>query len=228
MLNQIFIYMGKTVQRESIWQDVDGIRIPEIWEGLLIKERNRWGILYGLKRIFERVAEYFCKKKTEVKEEEAAEEGNPFLPRLREILEKILEIYGMEYRTFCPLLLDTDTLPESMLDEDDVELVLEQISTDLNFLKIATNRPAYFAPYIERMYEDTGLVVQLEEDEEVSLEGVNVIIDMERKGNCYYRYMKEGVLYIPVYKRPWSYVKMLENLDISVPIGYNTVIVKGR
>ena len=76
------------------------------------------------------------------------------------------------------------------------------------------------------MYEDTGLVVQLEVDKEVSLEGVNVIVDMERKGNCYYRYMKEGVLYIPVYKRPWSYVKMLENLDISVPIGYNTVIVK--
>lgn len=185
-------------------------------------------MLCWLKRIFGRIAEYFCKQKTDVKEQGEEAEGNPFLPRLREILEKILEKYGMDYRTFSPLLLDTDTLPESMLDEDDVELVLEQISMDLNFLKIATDRPAYFASYIERMYEDTGLVVQVEGRQEISLEGINVILDMERKGTCHYRYMKEGILYIPVYKRPWSYVKMLENLDISVPIGYNTVIVKGK
>ncbi len=40
--------------------------------------------------------------------------------------------------------------------------------------------------------------------------------------------MKEGILYIPVYKRPWTQVKIQQNLDISIPIGYNTVIVKGR
>lgn len=160
--------------------------------------------------------------------EEESQDGNPFLPKLREILESILEQYGRDYRTFSPLLLDTDTLPESMLDEDEVELVLEQISKDLNFLKIVTSRPAYFYPYIERMYEDTGLVVQIEGMEEISFQGVNVILDMEKKGNCHYRYMKEGILYIPIYKRPWSKVKKPGNLDISVPIGYNTVIVKGR
>ena len=35
-----------------------------------------------------------------------------------------MDQYGRDYRTFSPLLLDTDTLPESMLEEDDVELVL--------------------------------------------------------------------------------------------------------
>ena len=109
-----------------------------------------------------------------------------------------------------------------------MELVLEQISRDLNFLKIVTSRPAYFQPYIERMYEDTGLVVQVEGLEEISFGGVNVILDMEKKGTCHYRYMQEGILYIPIYKRPWSQAKTPGNLDISVPIGYNTVIVKGR
>ena len=184
---------------------------------------SRW-----FKRMWGRIAEFFGKQETKGTQQEEEAEGNPFLPRLREILEKVLEKYGMDYRTFSPLLLDTDTPPESMLDEDDVELALEQISRDLNFLKIVTDRPAYFASYIERVYEDTGLVVQVEGREEISLEGINVILDMERKGNCHSRYMKEGVLYVPVYKRPWSYVKMLENLDISVPIGYNTVIVKGK
>ncbi|MCI9491972.1 MAG: hypothetical protein HFH42_02405 [Lachnospiraceae bacterium] len=167
------------------------------------------------------------KKEAEAFVEEVLE-GNPFLPRLRGILEEVLALYQMDYRTFCPLLLDTDTPPESMLDEDDVGLVLEQISKDLNFLKVATTRPAYFEAYIERMYEDTGLVVQVEGREEVSLAGVNAILDMEQKGDCHYRLIREGILYIPIYKRPWNAVGIGQNLDISVPIGYNTVIVKGK
>ncbi|MCI9175690.1 MAG: hypothetical protein HFH49_12250 [Lachnospiraceae bacterium] len=186
------------------------------------------GILRWLKFRIKKIRMYFRKQANEEEWEEDAAEGNPFLPQLRWILEQVLEKYGMDYRIFRPLLLDTDTPPESMLEEDDVALVLEQISSDLNFLRIATDRPAYFASYIDRMYEDTGLVVQTEAQEEISLDGVNVILDMERKGNCHYRYMKEGILYIPLYKRPWSQVKMMQNLDISIPIGYNTVIVKGR
>ena len=154
-------------------------------------------------------------------------EGNPFLPRLRGILEEVLALYQMDYRTFCPLLLDTDTPPESMLDEDDVELVLEQISKDLNFLKVATTRPAYFEAYIERMYEDTGLVVQVTPKGQASLSGVNAVLDMEWEGRCHREYMVEPILYLPIYKRPWIKMEFEQNLDISIPIGYNTVIVKG-
>ncbi len=192
------------------------------------EKQERTGILGWLKHKLNEIKKRSQKLTEEEIWEEASAEGNPFLPQLRWILEQILDKYAMDYRTFSPLLLDTDTPPESMLDEDDVELVLEQISNDLNFLRIATQRPEYFASYIERMYEDTGLVVQTSRREEISLEGINVILDMERRGNCHYRYMKEGILYIPLYKRPWSRVKMLQNLDISIPIGYNTVIVKER
>ena len=187
------------------------------------------GYLYNfIQKIGRWAARHFKGEGVGPEPEEELPEGNPFLPKLRVILENILDQYGRDYRTFSPLLLDTDTLPESMLEEDDVELVLEQISRDLNFLKIVTSRPAYFQPYIERMYEDTGLGVQVEGLEEISFGGVNVILDMEKKGNCHYRYMQEGILYIPIYKRPWSQAKTPGNLDISVPIGYNTVIVKGR
>lgn len=161
-------------------------------------------------------------------EPETGRKENPYLPRFRMILEQILGKYGMDYKNFHPLLIDTDTPPESMLDIDDVELVLEQISKDLNFLKIETERTEYFRAYIERMYEDTGLIVQTEEKGEASLDGINVVIDMEQEGNCNKKYIKEHIRYIPIYKKPWSEVKMLQNVDISVPIGYNTVIVKDR
>ena len=149
---------------------------------------------------------------------------NPFIPRFRDILEQVLELYNIKYQDFFPLLIDTDTPPESMLLEDDVELMLEQISVDLNFLRIATTRPAYFSYYIERMYEENGLIVQLEDKTRLSAEGINVVLDMEEKGALHRECIQENIHYIPLYKRPWNH---RENLDISIPIGYNTVIVKG-
>lgn len=193
-------------------------------------QEKKTGMVHRLGNIIsQKVLSVLKRKHTEQIQEqiEGVRKENPYLPQLRMILEQVLETYGMDYRDFCPLLIDTDTLPESMLDEDDVEIVLEQISDDLNFLKILTDRPAYFETYIERMYEDAGLVVQIEEKGQVSMEGINVVLDMEQKGSCS-RYMKEQALYIPVYKKPWKEVEGLQNLDISIPIGYNTVIVKGR
>lgn len=160
-------------------------------------------------------------------DEEDNSRENPYLHKLRSILEQILSQYQMSYREFRPLLVDTDTPPESLLEEDQVEVVLEQISEDLNFLRIATDRPAYFSEYIQRMYEDSGLVVQTEPKGQVLSEDVNVILDMEQQGNCPVRFMREHTLYIPVYKRKWNRVESPQNLDISIPIGYNTVIVKG-
>lgn len=168
----------------------------------------------------------FFQKKQISKEEQQPEsmEENPYLPYFRSILEQILKRCGISYQNFCPLLLDRDTQPESMLSEDDVELVLEQISEDLNFLRIATDRPVYFSYYVEKMYEENGLVVQLEEKSSFSLEGINVVLDMEQKGELYRGCIQENIHYIPMYKKPWN---QGQNLDISVPIGYNTVIVKG-
>lgn len=152
---------------------------------------------------------------------------NPYLHKLRGILEQVLLRYDMSYQEFRPLLIDTDTPPESLLDEDQVEVMLEQISQDLNFLRIITDRPAYFTDYIQRMYEDNGLVVQVCSKGGEFPTDANVILDMEQKGSCPMRHVKEHILYIPVYKREWCPIENMGNLDISIPIGYNTVIVKG-
>lgn len=160
-------------------------------------------------------------------EEEKYPRENPYLHKLRGILEQVLSLYKMSYKDFRPLLVDTDMPPESLLDEDQVEVLLEQISQDLNFLRIVTDRPAYFEDYIQRMYEDSGLVVQTCPKGWEFCEDTNVVLDMEQKGDCPLKYVKEHMLYIPVYKRQWCPAENMENLDISIPIGYNTVIVKG-
>lgn len=164
---------------------------------------------------------------SEVLEECDYPRENPYLHKMRGVLEQVLQRSKMSYRDFRPLLIDTDMPPESLLDEDQVEIMLEQISQDLNFLRIVTDRPAYFADYIQRMYEDNGLVVQTCPKGQENSADINVILDMEQKGDCPLKYVKENMLYIPVYKRRWSHVENVGNLDISIPIGYNTVIVKG-
>jgi hypothetical protein len=108
--------------------------------------------------------------------------------------------------------------------------VLEELSPDLNGLTIFTERPAYFRDYVEKMYEETGLLVQLRKKSCLYPgEGYrklvsNVVLDFERQGRFYQLELSKPALYVPVYKKPW---KTVENLDICVPIGYNTVIARG-
>lgn len=168
-----------------------------------------------------------CKSVDDTEEAEEEERGNPYLSKLRSIMEQLLPMYQLSYRDFRPLLIDTDTPPESLLDEDPAAVVLEQLSEDLNFLRISSDRPAYFSDYIHRMYEESGLVVQILPKGQDMLDDINVILDLEVKGDCPRNYMREHILYIPVFKRKWNHAGSLQNLDISIPIGYNTVIVKG-
>lgn len=146
------------------------------------------------------------------------------MPRLREILDSVLTQRNLSYGQMRLLLIDTDSPPESMLDEDDIQTALEQISKDLNYLTILTDRSAYFHDYVETMYEETGLLVQLEDKTSIRKYEVNTVLDFEQKGSFWKVDLCEPSLYIPVYKKSWE---STDNLDISVPIGYNTVIVKG-
>lgn len=115
-----------------------------------------------------------------------------------------------------------------IFEEDTVLALLEQLEDSLNFLTILTDRPAYFFPFVERMYEENGLVVSLfckekMEKQKVSHGRHRLILDFEKKGKCYDFFMTPQNDYIPIYKKTWQ---IAENLDITVPIGYNTVIVK--
>lgn len=170
--------------------------------------------------------------------------SNEFLRNFRPIFFGILKERGIAPERVELEVIDEESGQGSMFEPADVRDVLEQLADDLNFLSIYTERPAYFYEFAERMYEENGLVVMLWSKRELSAAGQRtgnarrgghtpvdrrmdtwkLLLDFEWEGDCYFGQMGEGRAYIPIHKKPW---KQGENLDIMVPIGYNTVIVKG-
>lgn len=167
-----------------------------------------------------------------------------FCPVFLAILkEKNLNPAGVELE-----IIDEEPEGRSIFEPVGVKEVLEQLAEELNFLTIYTERPAYFYDFAETMYEENGLVVMIFPKDKMrdckktsstmqicSLESESykkdnaadssrVILDFEWEGGCRFEQMRQGRYYIPIHKKPWE---MGENLDIIVPIGYNTVIVKG-
>ena len=130
-------------------------------------------------------------------------------------------------------IIDEEGERNCFFEQEDVKSVLEQLGPDLNFLTIYTNRPAYFREFTETMYEENGLMVMVLPKKYLEWEKIRgntgttvpykLIFDFEWEGNCYERQIRQGKHYIPVHKKRWE---KAENLDIAVPIGYNTVIVK--
>ena len=105
-----------------------------------------------------------------------------------------------------------------------IDSVLRQITPELNRLMIYTSRAEYFEDFVQTMYEENGLLVELAEKSVISFPSGSFVIDFEWNTTGKMMRMQEDIFYLPIYQRPWEIV---QNLDIAVPIGYNTVIVKG-
>lgn len=161
--------------------------------------------------------------------------SNEFLPDFRPVYMGILKAKGIEPDRAEVEIIDEESDGISVFDPSDIRDVLEQLSLDLNFLTIYTERPAYFGHFAETMYEENGLLVMIFPKSCLKLHGISpsfvcqgkispyIIFDFEWQGSCYEHQIVQGKHYIPIHKKPWE---MADNLDIIVPIGYNTVIVK--
>lgn len=166
--------------------------------------------------------------------------SNYFLADFEPVFQGILEARGLEPKRLELEVIDEEPENYSVFESADVKDVLGQLSSELNFLTIYTDRAAYFEEFAEIMYEENGLVVMFFSKKELlrgkeplfwkkawsAAEGKwteKLVLDFEWKGECYQTQIRQGKHYIPIHKKPW---KMAENLDIIVPFGYNTVIVK--
>ena len=155
--------------------------------------------------------------------------SNEFLQDFRPIYFSILKEKRLQPDRVEVEVIDEEPEGYSVFEPADVRDVLIQLSCDLNFLTIYTERPVYFDRFAETMYEENGLVVLMFPKtclkhcgSKTNLQS-KVILDFEWEGKCYDGQMRAGSYYIPIHKKPWE---TAENLDIVVPIGYNTVIVK--
>lgn len=110
--------------------------------------------------------------------------------------------------------------------------VLNQLRESTNALTIYTDRPSFFAEFVESVGDEDGLLVNMVAKKEqkyvetACVAGrIGMILDFEWRGTCFHPGKGDGIGYIPIHKKPWE---MRENLDILVPFGYNTVIVKSN
>lgn len=156
--------------------------------------------------------------------------SNPFLCEFAAVFDGILQEKQIPVTGRNLLVIDEEP-DEGIFEPLDVTGVLEQIVESIRFLQIYTERPAYFAGFTETMYEENGLLAVTEPKEKLKQQlcrtndknkrGGWIVLDFEWQGHCYA--FGPGIFYIPIHKKPWE---LAENLDIAVPIGYNTVIVK--
>lgn len=169
---------------------------------------------------------------------------NPCIPYLRTVVEAVLGEKGISYREFYPVVLDFDeeALRREFSDEESGDIliyelereilrlerqissVLGQLAPGLNRMMIRTARPAYFADFCEKMFEDEGLVVELSDVAERTFPAGSFVLDLGLWGEFPVSYLRPDISYLPIYRKPWE---IAGNLDILAPIGYNTVIVKG-
>lgn len=154
---------------------------------------------------------------------------NAFLREFRPIFLGILMAKKLSPAQVAVEIIDEEPDGPGIFEPVGVCDVLEQLTADLNFLTIYTDRPAYFYEFAETMYEENGLLVMLfpktnQRQQIASQKLATLVLDFEWEGGCKFWQVRPGRFYVPIHKKPW---KQGDNLDIAVPIGYNTVIVKG-
>ena len=201
---------------------------------------------------------YLRKSEGLLTESEFTEEpiDNPWINDTREIIEQILMQKDQTYRTFCPLIIDTDTPNQVFGEEDDVDRILRQLYPGLNFLEVCTDRPEHFLEMTEWLAAEYGLLVRVLPLKEIRESRAGMVLDLQRQGELHMQKFSRDVIYVPFYKRRWRECRETEdrearneqieqkmseisekrpentdriqrqNLDIEVPIGYNVVIVK--
>ena len=155
--------------------------------------------------------------------------SNEFLYDFKPVYEGILMAKDVKPERAVVEVIDEEQEGAGMFEPAGALEVLEQIGDDVNTLTIYTDRAAYFREFAETMYEKNGLVSLIVSKKRLGLAKKTVgcssifLFDFEWDGAFYEKQIALGKYYIPIHKRAW---RTAENLDIAVPIGYNTVIVK--
>ena len=157
---------------------------------------------------------------------------NPYLVDFAPIFFSVLKEKGVNPAKVELVIFDEEADEHHPFERAGVLDVLDQLSGDINALTICTDRPEHFFDFAESACEESGLLVVIlpkrmqNSHMRQRLAGMTeVILDFEWRGSCYNQRKGDCGGYIPIHKKTWG---MQENLDILVPFGYNTVIVKGN
>lgn len=148
---------------------------------------------------------------------------NPLIIYMHLILEHVLACKNLACRNMELVVIDAEDIQDE--DDNDIQLILDALERRLNYLLLVTDRPDSYQRFMDEMYEENGLIVQQIPKSARRQARGNVILDFERNsGYAPDHAASPEAIYMPIYKRPWE---IRENLDILVPVGYNTLVVEG-
>lgn len=149
---------------------------------------------------------------------------NPCISMMRSIVEYVIAEREVTFQKLELVILDAGS-EHDLQDDLDIQDTLSQLAFGLNYLLLVTDRPDFFEDFVFHMYEENGLIVQQVEKSVCKNVRGNLVLDFERAGEVPKENMlRPGVIYVPIYKKPWE---IGENLDIKVPVGYNTLVIEG-
>lgn len=149
---------------------------------------------------------------------------NPCISNMRSIVEHVIADREVTFQKLELVILDAGS-EQDVQDDFDIQDTLSQLAFGLNYLLLVTDRPDFYENFVFDMYEENGLIVQQVEKSVCKNVRGNFVLDFERAGEVPKESMlRPGVIYVPIYKKPWE---IGENLDIKVPVGYNTLVIEG-
>lgn len=150
---------------------------------------------------------------------------NPYIIYMHKIIERLIGQKGISYQRLELIVMDAEADRDQ--DEEDLLNVLDEIACRLNYLLLVTDMPEKYESFNNEMYEENGLIVQFAPKSVHRRARGNMVLDFEREGGIFGDdriWSNPAAIYLPIYKRPWE---ISENLDILVPVGYNTLVVDG-
>lgn len=157
---------------------------------------------------------------------------NPYLVEFAPIFFCVIKEKGINLAKAELIIFDEEVEEPHLFEQADALDVLNQLKENINSLTVYTDRKEYYFEFAECAYEENGLVTAIMPKKEQKWVGrsdsegkFKIILDFEWSGRCYHLGGVTNCGYIPIHKKPWE---IRENLDIVVPFGYNTVIVKGK
>lgn len=157
---------------------------------------------------------------------------NPFLIDFLPVFLGLLEAKNINPAQMELIIWDEEPGGRHLFERADTKDVLWQLGPELNALTIYTDRREYFKSFVQQMEEEHGLMTALLSKKRKkgaslmqSVRACAVVLDFEWEGSCEIGQISRKCSYVPIHKKPW---KIGENLDILVPFGYNTVIVKRK
>lgn len=148
---------------------------------------------------------------------------NPCIIYMHKIIASVILQKKISFQRLELVIIDAEENRDQ--DDNDIWTILFELDQRLNYLLMVTDRPKQYENFIDEMYEETGLIVQLAAKSLYRQTRGNVILDFERTSDLLEKMTDSSkAVYLPIYKRPWE---IGENLDILVPVGYNTLVVDG-